>query len=208
MGKLKKLVTLSVVLILVATTPSICESTEVEHFIYVNTSMQYPNISEVAESSLIMVEKIETQESSVEATPLKLPKNATGKFKTYMDYRTITNKNSNQYKLQQDCWTDSDGLRRYDDLYVVALGTYYSSVVGDKFIIELSSGTILNVVVGDIKDDRHTDKTNRYIPLNGNIVEFIVDVNVMDELSKKMGDVSYVEGVNLKGKIVGISKVK
>jgi hypothetical protein len=205
---LKKLTLLLVGLIILSIYPSICES-DSEHFIYINTNIELPSISEMAQSHIITVEKLKTQGKVVEAEliSLELPKGVTGKFKTYMDYRMITNKNSKQYQLQQECWTDSDGLRRYGDLYVVALGTYYSSVIGDRFTIELNNGTMLNVVVGDIKDDRHTDKTNRYIPFNGNIVEFIVDVDMMDELPKKMGDVSYVENINLNGDVLKIYKM-
>ena len=35
-------------------------------------------------------------------------------FKTYMDYRAITNTDSVQYALQQEAYTDSQGIRRID----------------------------------------------------------------------------------------------
>ena len=35
-------------------------------------------------------------------------------FKTYMDYRTITDTSSAQYDLQQHAYTDSQGIRRVD----------------------------------------------------------------------------------------------
>lgn len=52
--------------------------------------------------------------------------------------------------------------------------------------------------------DTHTDANNQYIPINGNIVEFIVDINKLDPTTKKLGDVS---NLSFKGKIVRIEEV-
>lgn len=118
-------------------------------------------------------------------------------FKSYMDYRTITNRDSEQYALQEGCWTDDDGLRRYGDYYVVALGSYYADNIGDKFIITLEDGEEFAAIVGDFKADRHTDQTNRYTPMqNGgkNIIEFVVDTHTLDDTARQMGDISYIYG--------------
>ena len=122
---------------------------------------------------------------------LPLPEETDGAFKTYMDYRTITNKNSIQYQMQTQAFTDSDGFRIYDDCYMVAVGTAYAQSCGVKFDITLEDGTIIHCITGDIKSDAHTDSTNRFIPHNGNIVEFIVDTKKLSSLSRKMGDISY-----------------
>lgn len=108
-----------------------------------------------------------------------------------MDYRTITNKNSIQYQMQTQAYTDTDGFRIYDNCYMVAVGTAYAKECGVKLDITLEDGTILHCITGDIKSDAHTDSTNRYILHNGNIVEFIVDTKKISTLSKKMGDISY-----------------
>jgi len=146
-------------------------------------------------------------ETKVKTVSRGVPRKTNGKFKSYMDYRTITSKSSDQYKFQQECWTDEDGLRRYEHYYVVAMGTYYSSTVGDKFRIDLDNGNTIEVVIGDIKDDKHTESTNRFISHNGNIVEFIVDSRKLSSLVKKMGDVSYVNGIDLQGGIIGIHQL-
>ena len=52
---------------------------------------------------------------------MKIP-NCDTSFKSYMDYRYITNKASDQYKLQLSAWTDNMGLRRVDDYYLVEIG--------------------------------------------------------------------------------------
>lgn len=114
-------------------------------------------------------------------------------FKSYMDYRCITNTESAQYKLQQKCYTDENGLRIHDGYYVVALGTYYSSTVGERFKITLDTGEELYCEVGDVKANCDTDETNRYVPINGNIVEFIVDTKKLPKEVRFMGTVSAID---------------
>jgi hypothetical protein len=135
---------------------------------------------------------------------MALPDGISGKFKTYMDYRTITNRSSKQWQLQQSAVTDADGFRKLNGRYMVALGTYYSSSPGDFFDIELRGGQILPCVIGDIKDNRHTDPSNRYVERLGNIVEFIIDKNVMDRAVLRSGDVS---NAGLEGGIASIKMV-
>lgn len=127
-------------------------------------------------------------------------------FKSYMDYRCITNISSDQYKLQQKCYTDDNGLRVYDGYYAVALGTYYSSTIGDKFHITLDTGEEFDVIVGDVKADCDTDKTNRYVPVNGNIIEFIVDTKKLPKDVRFMGTVSALD--DFEGSVTSIEKIE
>jgi hypothetical protein len=135
---------------------------------------------------------------------LELPTEATGEFKTYMDYRKITNKSSKQWALQQLAETDENGFRVFNGKYLVAVGTYYANEVGKELRITLDNGFVFYAMVGDIKMDIHTDANNQYVPINGNIVEFIVDTDKLDPLTKKLGDVS---NSGLEGKIVMIEEV-
>ena len=127
-------------------------------------------------------------------------------FKSYMSYRAITNKNSQQYKLQKKCWTDGNGLRRYKTYYVVALGSYYADNIGDVFKITTEDGNSFECVVGDFKADQHTDDKNQYTPMQGRkcVVEFVVDMQILDRTAKRMGDISYIEGFS--GNIESIEK--
>lgn len=153
----------------------------------------------------------ETQYIAVEIRPRQekkyvsrgLPEGVSGRFKTYMDYRAITNKNSVQWQMQQLAVTDEDGFRKYDGKYMVAVGSYYASSCGKELKVTLDTGNVLDVVVGDLKQDRHTDSTNRYVVGNGNILEFIVDTKKLSSISKKMGDVSYS---GLQGMIIKIEE--
>lgn len=135
-------------------------------------------------------------------------------FKTYMDYRCITDTKSTQYKLQQNAWTDEDGLRRLGEAYMVAMGTYYADKCGKTFEITFDTDEKILIVVGDIKADCHTDKTNRYSPvydndgnfISANVLEFIVDTKAMSRHTKRLGTVEYCG--NLQGNIVSIVAIE
>jgi hypothetical protein len=132
---------------------------------------------------------------------LGLPADATGEFKTYMDYKKITDQTSKQWYLQQLAHTNEKGFRMFNGRYLVAVGTYYSKEIGKELLITLDSGVVVEAIVGDIKMDKHTDKNNQYVPVNGNIVEFIVDTLVLDKKVQSLGDVSCL---GLDGKITSI----
>lgn len=117
-------------------------------------------------------------------------------FKTYMDYRAITNKRSVQYDMQQEAYTDDYGIRCIGSDVCVALGTGYAESCGERFEITLDSGNSFTAVVGDIKADSHTDPTNRYVELwegCGDMIEFIVDTNELDDEIRIMGSVGEYE---------------
>lgn len=118
-------------------------------------------------------------------------------FKSYMGFTSITNKDSEQYRLQKECWTDKHGLRRCDDDYVIALGSYYTSEIGERFKITLDTGESFTAVVGDFKADAHTDSLHQYTPTSDRgkcVLEFVVDTKALDSTAKRMGDISYISG--------------
>lgn len=125
-------------------------------------------------------------------------------FKTYMSYKAITNTKSLQWKYRNMAYTDEQGFRRIDNDYVIALGSYYAQKAGERFEITLDSGKVFTAITGDLKADIHTDPTNRYIERNGNMIEFLVDVDKIDILSKRMGDMSYS---GFEGKVLKIKKL-
>lgn len=129
-------------------------------------------------------------------------------FKAYMDYRTITDTDSMQYGLQQMAWTDSHGLRRIGDDYLVAMGTgWLTEGCGERFLVTLESGAQFTVMVGDVKADCHTDATNRYrsCGAGANVLEFIVDSQCMTSEARNAGTVSvYAE---LSGNLTNIARL-
>lgn len=137
--------------------------------------------------------------------PMEVPDVASS-FKAWMDYRTITDKASVQYEMQQEATTDDNGMRVYNDMYMIALGTYYATSCGEVFYITFDTDETIKCVVGDIKNDAHTDESNRYIEINGNVAEFIVDRKKISDKVKTTGDISNADD-KFKGEIVKIEKI-
>ena len=115
----------------------------------------------------------------------------TSGFKSYMPYTAITSQSSKQYQLQTIAYTGNYGIRMADNCYCVAIGTGFNADVGTYFDIILENGSILQCVVGDIKADEHTDKSNEVTVANDCLTEFIVDNGSLDRNAKRMGDISY-----------------
>lgn len=134
---------------------------------------------------------------------LSLPDDVSGEFKTYMSYQAITNKESDQYVLQQQAVT-VNGFRMVDDRYLIAVGTHYAKQCGIKLDVTLDDGSVVKCIVGDIKQDIHTDSNNQYVIHNGNIVEFIVDVKSLNDKARLTGDVSYA---GMDGEIIKIERI-
>ena len=126
----------------------------------------------------------------------KIPTNV----KLFTDYRVYNLWYTPHYRLQQAAWTDSQGFRRYNNDYVVALGSYYSTNIGDRFEITLDTGSTFTVILGDGKVDDDCDSDNMYTPCfdyNGdkaaNVLEFIIDEEVLDRDVYDYGSVDLIE---------------
>lgn len=130
-------------------------------------------------------------------------------FKSYMDYRAITDTSSVQYKMQQEAYTDEYGLRKYKTGdYMVAMGSYYGEV-GDRFRVTLDSGETIRCIMGDAKADCHTDAYNQYTEAgNGskNVIEFVVDTPALSDEARQMGDISYSDDT-FEGNISKIERI-
>ena len=116
--------------------------------------------------------------------------------KTYMDYTTITNKNSPQWDMiynQKMFHITVDGYLLTDDgYYGVAMGTYFGGL-GSKYLVILDTGKILPVCILDVKQDIHTDKNN-FAGGADDIIEFVLDTSKMQDKIYANG---YVWGGNL-----------
>ena len=134
-------------------------------------------------------------------------------FKAYMDYSCITDDTTMQWELQQTAYTDEYGLRKIGTDYCVAVGSYYSETVGERFKITLDNGNEFTVIVSDLKQDKHTDISNQYSPVydsygefyGANVLEFIVDVDQLHSMVVTLGTVSYYD--EFEGNIVSIEKI-
>lgn len=113
-------------------------------------------------------------------------------FKSYMDYRCITSTGSKQYKLQQSsAYTGTYGIRQIDGRYCVAVGSHFTTEIGEYFDLVLENGTVIPCVLGDAKADKDTDSSNIVTEHNGCLSEFIVDTGSLYSSARRMGDISY-----------------
>ena len=123
------------------------------------------------------------------------------------DYRAYNLWYTPHYRLQQGAWTDEYGLRRYNDDYLVALGSYYSTDIGDRFEVTLDTGKIFTVMMADGKWDIDCDENNMYTPCvdyngeeAGNLLEFIIDKYSVSNEMYDYGSLDYYDG--FKGSVV------
>ena len=85
-------------------------------------------------------------------------------FHTFMSWQAITNPASAQYAFRENWLIDENGLMVYYNShtqefeYVIALGQYYTRTVGERFEIEFDNGAKYRFVVGDVKQNAHTDR--------------------------------------------------
>lgn len=117
-------------------------------------------------------------------------------FKSWMDYRKITSTRSRQWKLQQYATTDESGFRKIDEYFMIAMAKQYGPV-GTKYIITLSSGLIIPVIIGDVKSGTtcvHPDSS---------MAEFIIDIETLLPIVKRSGNVNKVfEGTIVEIRVV------
>lgn len=120
-------------------------------------------------------------------------------FKSYMDARLITSKESPQYQLKYKYTLDNTGIYIVDGRYACAVGSYYTTDIGTKFDIIMKSGEIIPCILADCKADEHTDDLGQYTLGNGSIVEFVVnEPTLIPNISNQWGntgDVSTLGGI-------------
>ena len=74
-----------------------------------------------------------------------------------MPYTSITDKKSEQWKLQLQAYTGKYGIRCYSDgdrtYFLAAMGSAYGREIGTAFRVTLKCGTEMYVMLGEFKDD-------------------------------------------------------
>ena len=124
-------------------------------------------------------------------------------FKSFTYYTSLS-EHSPQGQLQKQAYTDENGLRKVDDYYCAALGTYYAGKIGDKYLVTLSTGVEFKMILCDVKSDAHTDSKHQYTRSNGCVIEFYVDRQILNPSVKSSGNVSSISG--FEGDIISIQK--
>lgn len=95
-------------------------------------------------------------------------------FKTYMYASAVTDTTSAQYQLISQAYIGDYGIMMVDGCYLVAMGTAYANYIGQKYQVTFETGQIIDVMIGDVKQDIHTDQYNSAGAANGDLLEFIV----------------------------------
>lgn len=118
-------------------------------------------------------------------------------FKSWLPHRRQNGDNmfaswSTQYKLQLKANTSPNGLRKYKDRYLIALGSYYTETIGTYVDLIMEDGTVIKCILGDQKADKDTDTFNQ-VHNDGSLVEFLVDRTRIPHIVKQRGDVSFVD---------------
>ena len=124
--------------------------------------------------------------------PVKIYGAPSNTFKSYMRHTAITRTTSDQYKLQnsEKTYTGQYGIRMVGERYCIALGSAYSNKIGTWIDIILENGTYIPCILADQKADKDTDSTNRVHISDGSLVEFVVDIDSLDSVIKRTGNVS------------------
>lgn len=186
----------------------------------INTIIQ-SNAMAVQTTSVPMVKVVEevVQEEVVEASPkfntitIELPTDELLHNKTYMDYRSITNRDTAQWKYiySDTISVDDKGFLVTEDGYIgVALGTYFGPV-GTKYIFTLDTGIELKVVKVEVKSDKHTCEHN-YKAGSNDVIEFVIDTKAQYMQNNIWGNGLIFQGnfnncEDFKGNIIRIQEV-
>ena len=156
----------------------------------------------ITEQHTIPAEKIPDRTVESIGLQMEIPSISTNS-KLFTDYRKYNLPWTPHYRLQQVAYTDSEGLRRYKDDYIVAMGSYYSTSIGDRFKITLETGNSFTVMFGDGKWDSDCDERKMYMPwtnydgeIEGNLLEFIIDEDIIDPNVYEYGGVEKIEFFN------------
>lgn len=129
--------------------------------------------------------------SEPQYTTYNVPTN--NSFKSYMDCSYITNTSSKQYAFKSEYLCSACGIMLVDGRYVIALGSYYTTNIGNRVDLVMENGAIVECIIGDVKANKDTDSTNRQHSIDNSVVEFIVSTDFLSNKVRTMGDCSYAD---------------
>lgn len=102
------------------------------------------------------------------------------KGKSMESYTAITATGTLNYKISHSGESQENGLRRYHEhFYILAMGTYYGGV-GTYVKVALENGKTIYAILGDQKDDVHTDNRHMYTRHDYSLLEFQVDPSIIN----------------------------
>ena len=101
-------------------------------------------------------------------------------IKSFMGYHKITSQGSEQYKLQQKAYTGEYGIRQVNGRFCIAVGSAYTTTIGQYIDLILENGTIIPCILAECKDDKDTNADNT-ITFDGSLAEFVVDIKTLNK---------------------------
>lgn len=110
-------------------------------------------------------------------TTIKIP-SGLGSVHTYMGWQIISSPSSTQYKLREKTGMpfDEEGFGKINGRYVIACTTTFGTV-GDYIDFYQEDGTVIQCIIGDIKNQNDSG-CNKWGHDNGHcIIEFVVNKN-------------------------------
>ena len=151
-------------------------------------------VSELEEKNIQLENKIKelSKPIKIETPPSPKPQPLGGSFKSFTDYKCLS-RSSQQWKLQEKAYTDKNGLRKIDDAYLVALGSYYGTKLGTRYTVTLTNGNVFQIILCDCKNDIHTDEANQKCLTNGSIIEFYVEASALPSSVRTSGSVGSID---------------
>ena len=144
---------------------------------------------------------LEEAQPEPEPIPQRVPQ-VSHDFKSYTAYTCLSRRSPQWTKIQTIAYSDENGLRKVENYYCVAMGSYYSTTLGDLFRITTEDGYVFEVILCDFKANRHTNSTHQYTARNECITEFYVDYSCFNSAARRAGSVSVIPGFS--GKITSI----
>lgn len=112
-------------------------------------------------------------------------------FKSFMQYTSIKDKSSLQYKLQNKfAYTGDYGIRQVNSRYCIAIGTAFDANIGTYVDLFLENGAMIPCIVADIKSDKDTSDDNITTIQNRCVSEFVVELSLLHKRAKRDGDIS------------------
>lgn len=106
--------------------------------------------------------------------------------KPYMDYRTVTDTSSTQYKILSMANANADGIMMVQNYYCVALGAYFGAV-GTKYTA-IIGGEEYHLIKADEKQDRHTLNGEGKTGADGHLIEVVVCTEKLNEYARTSGN--------------------
>ena len=110
-------------------------------------------------------------------------------IKSYMDWEAIKSRSSAQWRLQQKAYTGEYGIRQVNGRFCVAVGSAYTTTVGQYLDLVLEDGTIITCILADCKADIHTNSDNT-LTYDGSLAEFVVNTSSLSNTVRYTGDIS------------------